>query len=389
MKIPAMQIRDIDHGGNAEAPIVIFKDFEGLLHEYSGHCTCKRKTTASLLKLKSNFDRSYNSIAPMAVFTSVSDDDARSLLASYKLGELVSLRGISAGIENTNYFLTTMTGEFVLTVFEVLTAPQLPFYIELMHHLAQRHIPVPMPQTQLDGNRLFTFKDKPATIVTRLPGTCEPSPTATHCALAGQTLAQAHLAAQDFSIFQPNLRGLPWWETTAPVVLPFLDAARAQLLSQSLEEQRTLALTPAWMRLPCGPAHCDLFRDNVLFAGTQETPQMGGFIDFYFAGCDSWLFDVAVSVNDWCLNHSESSFDPVLLEAWLSAYARIRPFTPDEHAAWPAMLRGAALRFWLSRLYDFHLPRPAQTLKPHDPQHFERVLSARTIGLIPALPKDI
>ncbi len=325
----------------------------------------------------------------MAVFTSVSDDDARTLLASFALGELVSLRGIAAGIENTNYFLTTTTGEFVLTIFEVLTASQLPFYIELMHHLAQRHVPVPMPQTRLDGARLFTLKGKPAAIVTRLPGNYAPEPSAAHCALAGQTLAHAHLAARDFNIFQPNLRGLPWWEATAPIVMPFLDAPRAQLLTQSLQEQRILALTPEWLRLPAGPAHCDLFRDNVLFAGTPETPKMGGFIDFYFAGCDSWLFDVAVSVNDWCINRPAASFDPSLVHAWLCAYAKVRPFTSDEHTAWPAMLRGAALRFWLSRLYDFHLPRPAQTLKPHDPQHFERVLSARTIGLIPALPKDI
>lgn len=325
----------------------------------------------------------------MAVFTTVSDDDARALLSSYALGDLVSLRGIAAGIENTNYFLTTSTGEYVLTIFEVLTANQLPFYIELMHHLAQRNIPVPMPQTRLDGVRIANMKGKPAAIVSRLPGGYEPEPTAQHCALAGQTLARTHLAAQDFKIFQPNLRGLPWWEQTAPIVMPFLDPSQRQLLIQSLAEQRQLHVTPGWLNLPRGPAHCDLFRDNVLFAGTHEAPQMGGFIDFYFAGCDTWLFDVAVSVNDWCIARPDATLVPSQAQAWLSAYAKVRPFTQAECDAWPAMLRGAALRFWISRLFDYHLPRPAQSLKPHDPHHFERVLSTRTFGVIPALPKDI
>ena len=324
----------------------------------------------------------------MAVFTPVSEDDARSLLTEYALGYLVSLRGIAAGIENTNFFLTTTSGEFVLTLFEVLTAAQLPFYIELMHHLAERRVPVPQPQTRRNGTRLSTLHDKPAAIVTRLPGGYEPEPTSIHCRLAGQTLARAHLAAQDFPIFQPNLRGLAWWEQTAPVVMPFLDEQLGALLASSLLEQRTLARTHDWHRLPRGPAHCDLFRDNVLFAGTRECPQMGGLIDFYFAGCDTLLFDVAVSVNDWCIERSSGALIPERVHAWLDAYASIRPFTTVERSAWPAMLRGAALRFWLSRLYDYYLPRPAQTLKPHDPRHFERVLLSRTHGPIPALPKE-
>ncbi len=325
----------------------------------------------------------------MAVFTPVSDDDARALLRAYTLGEFVSLRGIAAGIENTNFFLTTTTGEYVLTIFEVLTAEQLPFYIELMHHLAKNGVPVPFPQTRQDGSRISTLHGKPTAIVSKLAGGSELEPTAEHCALAGQTLARAHIAGKNFEIVQPNLRGLPWWEKTAPVVLPFLAPELQVLLSTSLDEQRTLALTNPWINLPRGPAHCDLFRDNVLFAGTHESPQMGGLIDFYFAGCDSWLFDVAVSVNDWCITRPEGQFVPALADAWLDAYAKVRPFTEGERQAWPAMLRGAALRFWLSRLYDFHLPRPAQTLKPHDPTHFERVLIARTSGSIPALPKEI
>ncbi|CAM4188694.1 homoserine kinase [Kerstersia similis] len=313
----------------------------------------------------------------MAVFTPVSDQQARELLERYELGELVSMRGITAGIENSNFFLSTTRGEFVLTLFEVLTREQLPFYIELMHHLAQRGIPVPEPQTLKTGERIYTLNGKPCAIVSLLPGGYEPAPSAAHGALTGSTLARAHLAAQDFPLQQPNLRGLSWWRQTAPTVRPFLDAAQAALLDRTLAEQETLAASPAYAQLPSGPAHCDLFRDNVLFAGTYEAPVMGGIIDFYFAGCDTWLFDVAVSVNDWCIDRASGKLDLELAAAWLQAYASVRPFTEEERALWPAMLRGAALRFWLSRLYDFFLPRPAQTLKPHDPTHFERVLLQR------------
>jgi len=322
----------------------------------------------------------------MAVFTPVSPEDARALLTQYDLGELVSLRGITAGIENTNYFLTTTRGEYVLTLFEVLTAGQLPFYVELMHHLAGRGIPVPEPQTLRAGGRLATLHGKPSTIVSMLPGGYEPAPGPEHCALTGATLARAHLAARDFPIRQPNLRGLPWWLETAPKVMPFLDAGQAAMLDDELRGQQKLAGSPERAGLPAGPAHCDLFRDNVLFAGTYENPRMGGFIDFYFAGCDTWLFDVAVSVNDWCIERAGGELRPELLQAWLQAYASERPFTAEERAAWPGMLRAAALRFWLSRLYDFFLPRPAQTLKPHDPGHFERILRLRRDVPPPPLP---
>lgn len=322
----------------------------------------------------------------MAVFTTVTDDDARTLLTQFDLGELVSLQGITAGIENTNYFLTTTAGEYVLTVFEVLTREQLPFYIELMHQLAERGVPVPQPQTRRDGARIVDMHGKPCAIVTRLPGGYEPAPGPLHCALTGRTLARAHIAARDLPLRQPNLRGLPWWRETAPKVRPFLDAAQQDLLQKTLDEQIAAAANPAWQALPSGPAHCDLFRDNVLFAGTFESPLMGGFIDFYFAGCDTWLFDVAVSINDWCIVRETGQIVPELAQSWLQAYAAERPFTDEERQAWPAMLRAAALRFWLSRLYDFYLPRPAQTLKPHDPRHFERVLLSRHRDAPPTLP---
>jgi homoserine kinase type II len=322
----------------------------------------------------------------MAVFTPVTEDEARELLTRYALGEFVSLSAIAAGIENTNFFLTTTHGDYVLTLFEVLTQAQLPFYIELMHHLATRGIAVPQPQPLRDGSRLTWLKNKPCAIVSRVPGAYEAKPSAMHCALAGKTLAQAHLASLDFAIKQPNLRGLSWWENIAPEVRPFLNDSQQVLLTETLQEQRDMSISPAYGLLPRGPAHCDLFRDNVLFTGTFEAPRMGGIIDFYFAGWDTWLFDVAVSVNDWCIDRDTGVLNALRTDAWLSAYARARPFTDAENSLWSALLRGAAVRFWLSRLYDYHRPRAAQTLTPHDPTHFERVLLARRVHPVPVLP---
>lgn len=323
----------------------------------------------------------------MAVFTPVSDDDARQLLNHYAIGDLVSLKGISAGIENTNYFLSTTRGDYVLTVFEVLTFEQLPFYVELMHWLANRSVPVPMPQTRSDGNRMSSLHGKPAIIVTKLPGAWVSAPSKHHCELAAATMARAHLAAQNFRIVQPNLRGLSWWKETAPRVSSFLTPEQSTLLNLTLQEQINLAESGELTSLPKGPAHCDYFRDNVLFAGTASQPVMGGVIDFYFAGCDHWVFDLAVAVNDWCIDRTSGALNPELVDAWLRAYQSVRALSEAEKLVWPAMLRAAALRFWISRLYDYHCPRPAQTLTPHDPTHFERILRSRTTTEPPSIPK--
>ncbi|MBX6318094.1 homoserine kinase [Pigmentiphaga sp.] len=316
----------------------------------------------------------------MAVFTPVDETDARALLADYSLGELRALRGIPSGIENTNYFLTTSRGEYVLTLFERLTREQLPFYIDLMTHLAEHGIPVPHPQATVDGRRLAELHGKPCTIATLLPGKCEMAPLASHCAQVGATLARMHLAGKDFPAYQPNLLGVDWWRETAPVLLPYLNADAAAMLRDEVDFQVAFAASAAYRQLPAGPAHCDLFRDNVLFAGTREAPELGGFIDFYFAGCDTWLFDLAVCVNDWCIDHASGEFRPELMQSLLNAYAQVRPLTDVERDSWRTLLRAAALRFWMSRLRDFHLPRPAQTLTPHDPAHFERILRLRRDG---------
>ncbi|HEY8356062.1 MAG TPA: homoserine kinase [Ramlibacter sp.] len=313
----------------------------------------------------------------MAVFTEVSEAEAGALLRALRLGELRSLRGIQGGIENTNYFVTAedLVGqrEYVLTLFERLTAEQLPFYLHLMKHLAQRGIPVPDPAGDASGDILHEVCGKPAALVDKLAGQSELAPTAAHCAQVGTMLARMHLAGRDYNRSQPNLRGLPWWNATVPVVLPFLEPAQAALLRAELAFQNHVAAGSAYAALPRGPIHADLFRDNVMF----EDGRLTGFFDFYFAGVDSWLFDIAVCLNDWAIDLATGAGDAPRAAAFLQAYAAVRPLSAAERQLLPAMARAGALRFWISRLWDFHLPREAALLKPHDPAHFERVLRAR------------
>jgi len=313
----------------------------------------------------------------MAVFTEVSFDEARALLRVLNLGELTELRGIEGGIENTNYFATTDQGAYVLTLFERLTFEQLPFYLHLMKHLAQHGIPVPDPAADRDGDLLHKLKGKPAAVVNRLSGKSELAPGAAHCAAVGTMLARMHLAGRDFNRQQPNLRGLAWWNQTVPVVLPYLDPDQAALIRSELAYQNHVAASPAYAALPRGPVHADLFRDNVMFEGDREHPVLSGFFDFYFAGIDSWLFDLAVCLNDWAIDLASGAHEAGRARAMLDAYAAERPLTAAERQLLPAMLRAGALRFWVSRLWDYHLPREASMLKAHDPAHFERVLRER------------
>ena len=309
----------------------------------------------------------------MAVFTEVTPEEAQRLLDELNLGPLTELRGIEGGIENTNCFATTSAGRYVLTLFERLSFEQLPFYLYLMKHLAQHGIPVPDPATNERGEILHTVCGKPAAVVSRLRGKSQLAPDASYCAAVGAMLARMHLAGRDFERSQPNLRGLPWWNETVPVVLPFLNASQAALIRGELAYQNHVAAGSAYAALPRGPVHADLFRDNVMFDGETLT----GFFDFYFAGVDTWLFDVAVCLNDWCIDLGSGEADDNRTDAFVHAYESVRPFTAAERQLLPAMLRAGALRFWVSRLWDFHLPREASMLKPHDPTHFERVLRQR------------
>ncbi|MBU3620320.1 homoserine kinase [Polynucleobacter sp. CS-Odin-A6] len=322
----------------------------------------------------------------MAVFTPIELSDISDWIATdFDIGRATDIRGIHGGIENSNFFLDTekdgKNQKYVLTIFERLTAEQLPYYLELMRHLANKGIPVPKPLENKHGQILFSLKGKPAAIVSKLPGLSRLAPQAVHCALVGENLAKMHLAGVDFQHTQENLRSLAWWKQTVPEVLPHLSNAQKELLTSELATQEQFFTSAAYASLPQGASHCDLFRDNVLFDPQAEKDmskdQLGGFFDFYFAGTDKWLFDLAVTVNDWCLADNKSDLDPARFQALMDAYQTVRALNDLEQQSWPLMIRAAALRFWISRLWDFYLPRDAQMLTPHDPRHFENILLSR------------
>ncbi len=310
----------------------------------------------------------------MAVYTEVGFDEADALCQRLGLGALTELVGIRSGIENTNYYASTVRGQWVLTLFERLTAAQLPYYLQLMQHLAAHGIPVPAPQADARGQLVHQLAGKPASVVTRLPGSHRNAPDAPHAAQVGAMLARMHGAGASFALQQPHLRGLAWWTETVPVLLPHLGADRADLLREELAFQQQLAASPAGQALPRGPIHADLFRDNVMFDDTAGPDTLCGFFDFYFAGTDALLFDVAVCLNDWCVAPDDGLLIEDRAAAFVSAYESVRPFTGGERRLLPAMLRAAALRFWISRLWDSLLPRTAALLQAKDPTHFERVL---------------
>ena len=317
----------------------------------------------------------------MAVFTPIELSDISEWISTdFDIGVASAVRGIQGGIENSNFFLDTDNArgpdEYVLTIFERLSAAQLPYYLELMRHLAEKDIPVPKPIANHAGAILFALKGKPAAIVSKLAGASCMQPSPAHCAMVGDMLAKMHLAGADFAQHQPNLRSLDWWRETVPAILPHLSADQRNLLVDEMAFQEAFFASAAYRALPEGASHCDLFRDNVLFEGQGPAMRLGGFFDFYFAGTDKWLFDLAVTINDWCFLEG-GALDSGRMQALLNAYQSVRPLSPDELASIAAMLRAAALRFWISRLWDFYLPRDAQMLTPHDPSHFERILRSR------------
>ena len=304
----------------------------------------------------------------MSVYTAVTEAELDAWLKQYSVGALKSLEPIKAGIENTNYFVTTAQGAYVLTLFERLPAAELPFYLDLMAHLARHGIPSPAPIADLADHYLQTLKGKPAALVTRLPGRSIERPGEAECAELGALLARLHLAGRSYPAYLENPRGPKWWRLAANDLKPHIAKEEGALLESELAFQAQHRFPD----LPRGPVHADLFRDNTLFQKGRIT----GVIDFYFAGVDCLLYDVAVCANDWCLAE-DLGLDEARTAALLSAYEVVRPLTPGERAAWPVMLRAAALRFWLSRLHDFHLPRPGMLVHKHDPGHFGRILECR------------
>jgi homoserine kinase type II len=304
----------------------------------------------------------------LSVYTPVSEAELDEWLRNYSVGRLQVLEPIEAGIENSNFFVTTTQGKYVLTLFERLPAAELPFYLDLMAHLARHGIPSPAPIADLSDQYLQHLNGKPAALVTRLPGRSLERPGVAECGELGALLARMHLAGRSYPAYLENPRGPKWWRLAAADIKPFLTSEESTML----EEELAFQAQHRFPDLRRGAVHADLFRDNALF----ENARISGVIDFYFAGVDCWLYDIAVCANDWCLD-ANFGLDRARSEALLAAYEAVRPLAPTERAAWPVMLRAAALRFWLSRLHDFHLPRPGMLVHAHDPGHFRKILECR------------
>ena len=318
----------------------------------------------------------------MSVFTPVPEPALAEWLQDYAIGRLVALKGISAGVQNSNFFVTTTLGRYVLTLFEGMTRAELPYYLHLMAHLSRHGLPVPGPIANRHNEYLGTLQERPAALVMRLSGASEMNPGPGHCAKVGAMLAGLHLAGLSYGRRQDNPRGPAWRSETARAVHDFLPADERRLLDAEIAFQATVDLA----RLPAGAIHADLFRDNVLWeTGDDGEAHIGGVIDFYFAGFDTLLFDVAVTVNDWC-STPDGRLDPARSATLLAAYHAERPFTAEEADAWPAMLRAAALRFWLSRAADFHLPRSGELVLVKNPDEYRDILRLR-IADVPPLPR--
>jgi len=306
----------------------------------------------------------------MSVYTTVTAGDLDEWLARYTVGRLSDLTPIAAGIENTNYFVTTEKGRYVLTLYERLPAGELPFYLNLMAHLARAGVEVPAPEPDRTGALFSLLNGKPAGLVTRIEGASVRDPAAAHCALVGAALARLHVASQSYRPRLANRRGPAWWRQTARVVQPFLKPDQKELLAAELAYQGGYGKGA----LPKGAIHGDLFCNNVLFADGR----VAGIIDFGFAATDFFAYDLAITVNDWCrVGTGEAALDEARVQALVGAYDEWRPLTDDERVRWQGLLRAAALRFWISRLHDLYLPRPGELTHAHDPVEFERILRDR------------
>ncbi|MGQ0699068.1 MAG: homoserine kinase [Panacagrimonas sp.] len=301
----------------------------------------------------------------MSVFTKVSHAELLEFLKQYPVGEVVGFQGIGEGVENTNYFVDTEDGRWVLTLFERLNYADLPFFLGLMEHLAAHGFPSAAPLHTHDGKTLVTLNDKPAAMVRRLVGQSVLFPNLAQCQATGAVLGEMHRAAASFKTRVENSRGVAWRTQTALGLLPQVPADACALIESELEAQSRLDLSA----LPQGIVHADLFRDNVLFVDDRLT----GVIDFYYACHDSLLYDLAITVNDWCFDtHGQPNAERA--RAMISAYTSRRQVTADETAAWRLVLRAAALRFYLSRLYDWVHPREGGMVHVKDPDAYRRIL---------------
>jgi len=308
----------------------------------------------------------------LSVYTTVGRDELAPWLAPLSVGTLEDLAGIAAGIQNSNYFVTAGRRRWVLTVFEHLDPRQLDFYLALQEHLAARGIPCPRPQPDGQGRLWRPLAGKPAALFTCLAGACVEAPTPDHCRALGGMLARLHEAGADFPAPLPNPCGAAWREATGRALAPQLSTDERGRLLAELDFQAA----DDHAGLPRGIIHADLFRDNVLWLPDGT---LAGVLDFYFAGEDCLLFDLAVAANDWCADDDH-------LRALLAGYEVLRPLTAAEAAAWPALRRAAALRFWLSRLEAKHSPRAGAVVTTKDPEHFAGLLQCLRLAP-PGLPR--
>ena len=328
----------------------------------------------------------------MAVFSKISHSELEDFLKNYKLGNLLGFEGIQAGIENTNYFIFMSSGKYVLTIFEKLSLNEAQFYLEFMLFLSSKKTLCPMPIISSSDQVIRIFKEKPAALVTALEGITIEKPTSENCYQVGQALAQTHLDATEFDNVKPNCRGFEWCKTTSSQILQFMSEDQKKLLSSEIEKQTVFRKSSIFRILPTAMVHGDLFKDNVLFRKdfTQKDTtdkqqstkkyQLSGLIDFYFAGTDVLCYDLAVALNDWAISTDDitfGSFKKNYFDKMVSGYESIRQLIPEEKKALPMMLRGAALRFWISRLFDWYQPREASLLSPKNPEQFEMILKKR------------
>lgn len=308
----------------------------------------------------------------MSVYTSISEPELQQFLSQYDVGELVSYTGISAGIENTNYFVDTqkegLQQRFVLTLFETYSAQEMPFFLGLMKHVADANVPSAHPIASLDGELLLELKGKPAALVERLNGGDIKQPNTAQLKEIGRAMAQMHIAGKNYAGQRQNCRSIDWWEDALQRLQDKLPADETQLITAEIEHQKAVDRS----QLPAGVIHADLFHDNALFDGDQ----LAGIIDFYFACNDVFLYDIAVTLNDWCSTET-GGLDSNKAQAYLSAYQQVRELTASEQAAFCAMLRAGALRFWLSRLIDWHFPREGEMTHSKDPNQFKQILQQR------------
>jgi homoserine kinase type II len=309
----------------------------------------------------------------MSVFTPVSVDEARAFVAPYHVGDIIDFQNIAAGVENSNFFVTTTRGRYVLTIFEKIPRADLDYYLGLMFHLHEAGLACAAPVLAGDRSMLGTLHGKPAALVERLNGNDIAHPKPDDCRAVGASLAELHLKARGFTGHMANWRGLSWWREYATALVPHLSVRENQAIATELSFQAGFDA----LNLPRGHIHGDLFRDNVLWDdhGTHHTPQM---IDFYFACEEKFLFDVAVTVNDWCLDfafYPNARLNNANMATLLQGYASVRPFEREEIAAWPQMLRAAALRTWLGRLGYHHFPRSSELTHPKDHAFTEKLLA--------------